>query len=1641
MSSRTTSLAPPVPTGPGLATTATELFRSCVLRAPDAAAVLSSRSRLTYRALAARVDGLALELRSRGVGRGAVVGIALPRSPEYVVAVLAVHEVDAAFLPLDPTYPADRLELMVADAGAGLVLADAASPAALAGVPAELLDATSLDGAGDESVERPPAAAGEGDLAYVIYTSGSTGRPKGVEVTHGNLVSLALAQQAVFDEPEVERVALLAPTSFDASVWELSMALLRGTTLVIPTARADDPRALAAELTALDATCVTLPPSALAQLDPRELPSIRLVVSAGEACPPDLVAAWRTHHRFVNAYGPTETTVCAAVHRCLTDDAPVGRPLQNSRCHVVDDAGQDAGQGGTGQIAIGGFGVARGYRGRPAETARRFVPDPWGPPGSRLYLTGDLGRIQADGELEFLGRIDAQLKVRGFRIEPGEIEARLRSHAAVREAAVVVSDTDPDRRLVAYVVPAAVDVFDPARSLPPVDELRAHVAATLPEFMVPAIFAAVAELPRTPAGKLDRGTLAARALPTLLPDAGQPPATPTEDLVAAVWSQVLSAKRFVRTSNFFELGGHSLLATQVIARVCDAAQVDVPVRALFETPTLAGFAAAVDAARPAAAAPPLVREEGAPELSFAQERLWFLQSLEPDATFFSIPLVRRLRGPLDVDALRAALSALVDRHEVFRTGIETVDGRPVPTVVPRSGLDVPLVDLSGVPAEQRRREAERLAEEEAAKPVDLTRPPLLRARLLRLGPEEHLLLLTAHHVALDGWSMRIVIRDLAELYSAYSAEREPELDEPPIQYSDFARWQRRWLDGPVLEEGLGFWREALAGAPTALSVPTDRPRPLRQRFRGRQVEVRLDPEVVRGVRELALASGSTVFMTLLGVFGTLVAAAAGQEEVLVAAPLAGRARPELEEVVGLCLNTLPLRVTARAGWTVRELIGHTRGRVLDAVRYEHVPFEKIVEAVQPERTLSRNTLCQVGFSVQSVLTEDIELEGLGVEWLPTTVPGAKYDLAMAFRDDGVELYGLLTYNVELFEPESAERWARAFEAAVAAAVADPEAPVASLVGGVRPRSHARGARRVPEVETVDALVERWVERSPEAVAVAGAGGAVTYGVVARRANALAERLRDLGVGRERRVGICLPRTPDLLVAELAVLKAGGACVPVDVDHPVERLRSILSDAEVDAIVVDGDHDDRLDSVAELVDVDAGLADEAPVGALRRPEDLAFVFYTSGSTGTPKGVFVEHRSVVSYLEHLVAELSLTPRDRVLQLASAGYDASLRDLLGPLAAGACTILPAPEARLDADALLAEIERHEVTALLTAVPSLLRVLAATPDAAERCRSLRLTATSGESAQLLVDLDLRPFGALVNQYGPTECTMTSTLARGVAAGPDTVGRPIANVDVWVVDAAGSVLPTGAVGEICIGGVGLARGYLGDYAGTAARFVPSPDGAGRMFRTGDRGRMGDDGVLELLGRDDTLVKIRGHRVDLREIETALRSHDAVEEAVAVVAGDAATPALAAYATARTAVAAEALTAELRHRLPEHMIPQRLAILDALPRTSSGKVDRAALAALPAASTNGTPTDGAPETETERKVRELWQELLAVDAIGRDDDFFALGGHSLLLMVLASRLRRAFDVDLDIATAFDRSTLGGLAAYVDGCRAVQEGVA
>ncbi|MCX4992713.1 MULTISPECIES: non-ribosomal peptide synthetase [unclassified Streptomyces] len=1601
-----------------------ELIAHQAVSTPLAVAVDGAQGPLSYEALDRRANRVARLLAARGIGAEDRVVVCLPRGHDLVAALLGVWKAGAAYVPLDAGHPQERTAWVVADSGAGAVVttaADAGTFEKLLPGGVVTLDSEILDELSDTA---PPSKVTADHAAYLTYTSGSTGRPKGVLVQHGGIagrVAWSLDNQGL---TTADRVLQKTVLTFDAAGWELFTPLAAGATVVMaPPGAEADPALLVATVADTGVTVLQGVPSVLRLLvaEPRwaDCADLRLVCSAGEPLDAELCRrlAEPGGARVWNTYGPTECSIDVTAQlfdpERHTEAVPIGRPMDHMRVYVLDAEFDPVPIGVVGELYAAGDGTARGYAGRPGQTAERFLPDPHGTPGSRMYRTGDLVRWRSDGALDFLGRADQQVKVNGVRIEPAEVEAALNAHPDVRGAVVDARVAGDTKRLVAYVT---------AGRRIPRDELRTFLRGRLPEPMIPSVFVPLDAFPLTSSGKVDRG-----ALPDPVQEQARgaeyiAPRTPAERLVAQVWEQLLQIEQVGAHDDFFALGGSSLVLTRLADALRKASGDDIQLRGLFGAFTVEAQARLLEDARPAVpGVTPVGRDRPLP-LSFGQHRLWFLDRMHPGSPEWVAPFFLRLPAGTTRDAVQAALDALEARHESLRTRYPVEGEEPRQEVVAPGTVELRVEDASEA-------HLERLFGEQFGRGFDLTDGPLWRALLVRVPKGGPVLLVTTHHIATDGWSTVLLDRELRELCAAASEDRSPRLDELPVQYADFAAWQSAHADDIASSRELDHWKQALDGLPE-LRLPTDRPRPARRDAHGSGVRFSVPASLADTLTGIGRRHGATPYVTLLAAFGALLGRYSGQDDFGIGSPVTGRTRPETQNTVGFFLNSLVMRCDLTGDPTFAELLQRVRGTVMAGFAHQELPFERLVDELQPARDLSRTPLYQVAFDLQddgatSVAADDVLMDAFQGAWRV-----AKTDLTLfVWRQSDGSLIGAFEYATSLFDHDTVERLAHHFVQLLEAVAADADASLSAVdITSVQERRLLKAWNDtvvpVGEVSVPELIAERAVV-SPGAVAVEAGGVRLTFGELEVRANRLAGVLRSRGVGAESSVAVLLDRSVDLVVALLGVWRAGAGYVPLDPALPEGRVAGMLVDAGVSVAVTSAGYADRF--AVEVVRADEDHPEPVAGGVLPSVDldALAYTIFTSGSTGRPKGVQVTHRSLVNHVDWAVRELASCGAGGAPVFSSVAFDLVVPNVWAPLAAGQRVWLYGGE--------LTELGGALVGAgpfsFLKLTPGHLELLGGQlSDEEIRSLTTRIVVAGEALPGALVERWRRLLGngRMVNEYGPTEATVGTCVFPIETAyeGVVPIGRPLPNVHMRVLDVELRPVPVGVVGELYVGGSGVARGYTGDAGRTAQRFLPDPYGGpgARLYRTGDLARWRADGAVEFLGRIDDQVKVRGYRIELGEIRAALAAHPAVSDAAVIVTED---QRLVAYVVGEMDGLREALAGVL----PEYMVPSLFVELEKIPLTANGKLDRRA---LPDPET-GAATDAyiAPRSETEETIAEVWGQVLGLDKVGVEDNFFDLGGHSILAVRLISRLQAEYDLDLPVRVAFERPTVAQLAVEIE----------
>ncbi|WP_181923869.1 non-ribosomal peptide synthetase [Streptomyces inhibens] len=1650
-----------------------ELFAEQAARTPERTAVVFEGRAVSYRELDARAERLAAVLAGRGAGPERFIALLLPRSAELIVAILAVLKSGAGYIPIDPEYPADRIAYILGDARP---VATITTAGVRDGLPdpdtGSGTDWLILDESGD--VQEPagarpqpaPAAApvprSAENPAYVIYTSGSTGRPKGVVIPHSNVGRLlsSTAHWYGFDEQDVW--PLFHSFAFDVSVWEIWGALLHGGKLVVvPHAVTRAPADFLRLLVEERVTVLNQTPSAFYQLmaADRENPALgaqlalRYVVFAGEALDLGKLADWYERHddrapTLVNMYGITETTVHSSFLALDKEGAAgatgsaVGVAIPDLTFHVLDEDLRPVPVGAEGELYVAGPGLARNYAGRPGLTAERFVACPFGPPGARMYRSGDLVRPLPDGGLEYLRRSDDQVKIRGFRIELGEISHALAQDPSVDQATVLVRDeASGERRLVAYVVPAGSARPTPSR-------LRAALATRLPGYMIPTAFHVMPAFPLTANGKLDRRALPAPTRQDSVDADYAAPEGAVEEALAAIWREVLGVEQIGADDDFFELGGDSLSVVRVLSRMRTGLGLRLTAAEFFAAPTVRALAARRE--RGTIGAPeriPAAPRTGALPLSFTQQRFWLFHELDPGEVEYNVHSALRLRGPLDLPALRTALGGLIARHEPLRTTVLSDDGRPTAVIAPPEGFPVPLTveDLSALTGDDQETAQRRLLAEEVARPFDLAAGPVLRVLVIRRGERDHILVIGVHHLATDGWSMGLLTDELSARYDAARRGVPAALEPLPVHYSDYAAWQRATVDDGRLVPQIDYWRDRLAGV-APLQLPTDRPRPALKTSAGAAHRFTLDRRLVAALKELSAAHGATLFMTLTAALQVLLARYSGQQDIALGTAVSGRDHPQVERLVGAFINTVVLRSDVRGELPFHEFLGEVRETVLGAFAHQDLPFDRLVDALGAERDPSRTPLVQAMLLLQNAPAGAEEFAGLRTETVALPRPAAIFDLTVDCTERAGALEVMVEYNTDLFDATTIERLSGHLRVLLDAVCTAPRRQVRDLplLPPAERDTLLTGwndtAAALPTTLGVHRQFAERARTTPDALAVTHCGQTLTYAQLDARANQLAHYLGALGVGRGTPVVLNLARTPQLIVAMLAVLKAGGAYVPTALDTPAARLGHLLEEAGTPVLLTTAQQAGALPPTeASVIDLDAAGPDiarhpEHDPQVATRPEDLAYIVYTSGSTGRPKGVAVPHSALTDYCAWHNDALDVGPEDRGSSVVGLAFDVAVAEVWPYLCAGARVDQPDQETLDDPTALVEWFAENGTTVAYLPTPrieSLLDVPAITST------RLRTVLVIGDSLRRRPQPGL-PF-TLLNAYGPAEATVAATQAVVEPLGPDapaglpSIGAPLYNTAAYVLDDRLCPVPVGVPGELYLAGAGLAQGYQGRPDLTAERFVGCPFGppGTRMYRTGDIVRWLPDGTLDFLGRIDNQVKLRGYRIELGEIESVLARREELSQVfVTVREPSPGRRSLVAYLVADrgTAPDPEELAGYIASVLPEYMVPSSFVLLDALPLTANGKIDRRALPEPVPAGGEGA-AYVAPGNEVEETLAAIWAEVLGVERVGVQDNFFALGGDSISGLQTAVRARRA-GLRLASKDLFQRQTIAALSPVV-----------
>ncbi|WP_416242134.1 amino acid adenylation domain-containing protein [Bacillus velezensis] len=1615
---RTEAVEPPAPTLHGLFTRRAAL-------SPHRPALCFPGGMLTYAELDQYTDRLAVWLRQKGVRKESMVGVLAERSPEMVVSVLAVLKAGGAYVPLDPEYPEDRLRYMLDDCGACLLLAQPGL--SVSGFSGETLEVSLSSLTGETETGAVSDEADADSLAYIIYTSGSTGTPKGVAVEHRQAAAFLSGMQGQFPLTEEDIIVLKSSFSFDASIWQLFWWTMSGASVyLLPAGWEKDPvRMIEAFASEKVTTAHFIPAMVNSFLDALETEpaetrtrlgrTLTRVFAGGEALSPLTASRFADllpETMLIHGYGPTEATVDAAFYVCdrKRDSGrtrlPIGKPVPGARLYVLDSGGTIQPAGVAGELYIAGTGVARGYLNRPELTEERFLDDPFYP-GERMYQTGDIARWTEDGLVEWLGRSDGQVKVRGYRIEPGEIEAAIRRIDGIREAAVTARTEHGETALYAYI--------EGRKS----DDVRAELAARLPAYMMPAQFIEMSEWPVTPSGKLDR-----RALPAPGRSADRraytAPRNVTEMKLCALWEEVLKNGPVGIRDHFFERGGHSLKATALVSRIAKEFGVQVPLQDIFARPTVEELASVIQDLEesPYEAIQPAQTQDTYP-VSSAQKRMYVLQQLEDGGVGYNMPAVLELTGPLDRGWLEKTFRQLVERHESLRTSFETgPDGEPVQRI--HDSVPFQLDEAESADAFVR--------------PFCLEEAPLFRAALVKESDERHLLLTDMHHIISDGVSVNTLIKEFGELYAGRS------LAPMRLQYKDYAVWQRSFQEKEGYQKQEAYWLKRLEGELPVLELPADKPRPAVRSFAGGSVSCTLDAETASGLHRIARDHGSTLYMVLLAAYNTLLARLSGQEDIIVGSPIAGRPHKDLEPILGMFVNTLAIRTEPKGDKRFTDYLAEVRQAALEAYEHQDYPFEELVERLGVQRDTSRNPLFDAMLVVQNMKHEELLLDGLHIQPADVSRPVSKFDVTLQASEGGGQIHFLFEYAASLFRKETMQRWASHFMTMLEHIVREPETSIQAismLTAAERDRilSDFNGMtdQQLPE-KTVHELFITQARKTPDAAALISGETLVTYKELDEWSNKIARALQKRQIGPDAAVGIVIPRSPEQVAAVFGVWKAGGAYVPIDPEYPEERKRYIISDSGTALLLtvhgaIDQVPDHFKGEVLALEDIQE--QDASPVQSLSAPEDLAYIIYTSGTTGRPKGVMVEHRSVSQTLQWRSGFYDLNEKDTILQLFSFSFDGFVTSMFTPLISGAKAAVLAEDEAKDILAIKHYLASYRITHMII-VPVLYRTLLDVLEPGD-AESLRIVTLAGEAVDQNVisrSLSVCPHTELANEYGPTENSVATTAARHIEQSENiTIGRPIEHSHVYILNG-DHPQPIGVTGELCISGSALARGYRNLPKQTAQAFVQDPFRKNRrMYRTGDLAKWLPDGTLQYIGRMDEQVKIRGYRVELKEIESALTGIKGVKEAaVTALPASAGQTELCAYIVTEEGTESETVQQALRNEMPAYMVPAFFETLEALPVTPNGKLDRRALPEpRKKAHTGRAFTE--PESDMEKELSAIWSEVLGTENIAADQSFFELGGDSIKALQVSARLHQA-GKQIAVKDIFSRPTIRELAPYV-----------
>ncbi len=1627
--------------------TIVSLFEEQVEKAPGNISVVFEQDQLTYKELNERSNQLAHYLLSKGVKKGTLIPVFIDRSTEMLVAIMGILKAGAAYVPIDVDFPSDRISYMLEDTRASIVVSSKKTAAKIHELTNSLIDIIELDQDNQElasqSTNNIQSSPAPNDLAYVIYTSGSTGKPKGVMIEHRSLVDYVVGLNEKTHIDQCRSFALVSTIATDLGNTVIFSSLLFGGALhLFSKETVSNSAALHQYFRANKIDCLKIVPShwkALSEAERLLLP-VRLLVFGGEALPAEMVEGIRLSGSscvIVNHYGPTETTIGKLLHVVKEENSysgtiPIGKPFSNTSVYVLSKELQPCPVGVPGQLYIAGDGIARGYLNNALLTKEKFISNPFSNTPSVMYGTGDLVKHLGGGDILFIGRVDDQVKIRGYRVELGEIESILQQSPLVSQAVVLAKeDKQGNKRLVAYIV--AEEDFDR-------EEIQSYLKDKLPEYMVPSILMEVSSLPLTANGKVDRKALPDPDASVLLSDQYTAPRNEAEEKLAAIWQEILEVDQVGIHDDFFVLGGHSLLAIRLISAIRKELAVELPISDIFDYPTIAALVAQLEG-QSSNILPPITSLHPRPQhipLSFSQERLWFIHQLDGSVQYH-VPSVLRLKGELNNAALSVALQSIVDRHEVLRTVIRVENGQPFQSIMQPGKWQLNSIDGSAYDQNQLRD----LVKDLLNKPFDLSSDHMLRAALIKVADKEHVLAVTMHHIASDGWSTSILVKEVVELYKSYLEKKPAKLNPLKIQYADYAIWQRTYLQGEVLDKKLGYWKQKLEGV-TPLQLPTDYTRPAIQSSRGAVSTFRFGKELYTQLQLLSQQQGATLFMTLLSAFKILLHHYSGQKDICVGTAIAGRQQQEVEELIGFFINTLALRTIVNGGDTFNEMLAQVKATTLEAYDNQEVPFEKVVDTVVKERDMSRSPLFQVVFALQNTpAVPDLLLGDVVLSREPFSQDTTKFDISVVMIETSDGLQGSFQYCTDLFSEESVNRMISHFTNLVKSIATDPQQKIGAMpmLTIAEEQQLLTGFNKMPiefqGEQTILDLFEEAVAKRPQAIAVVFEQQQLSYKELDERSNQLAHYLRNKGVNNETLVPICMHRCPEMIIGMLGILKAGGAYVPIDPAYPGERVKYMMDDTAASCAISRADI--KLPAMGGIeiirIDVDWPAISQQP---LTKPEDkptpcqLVYVIYTSGSTGQPKGVMIEHRNLMNLVSWHNHEYKVSGTSRATAMAGVGFDAFGWEVWPYLSAGASLYIIDDSKRLSVSALLAYFISNRITHSFIATAVVQEFANASRN---QSLPLRYLLTGGDKLSIS---SLEGIGyAFVNNYGPTENTVVASnyfLSQKDELKIPPIGKPISNTTIYILNESNKLVPTGVSGEICIGGAGLARGYWNRAELTAEKFIDDPfsnaEGS-RLYKTGDLGRWLPDSNIEYLGRIDEQVKIRGYRIELGEIETVLQQSGLVKQAVVLSREDKiGNKSLVGYIIAKEGFDHQNILSYLKDRLPAYMVPGLWVEMEKFPLTANGKIDKKSLPA-PGEERSLNNQYVAPRNELETKLALIWQELLGIEKVGVEDNFFESGGNSLLAMKMVSYIERDLLVAVPIQLLFQFSRISDLSRYLE----------